>query len=137
MTTTTTPAQITAPNGTFADDSFEQIVTRTIARLVAKGLTVQGCYTEGWHCGARQGIAKTRVWQIDVIEGVVTDEIAVLEAEVVGTVTIQEQVHNIDHKVRGSEKRYTGKKTTLAFGYMADDGVAFKVRLGVKEAPKG
>ena len=76
---------VTAPNYTFTDDTRDALLTRVVARLVAKGCTIENISCDGWevvHYAASRGKAPfNRLWMIDVTIG--SDEVR-------GVITITE-----------------------------------------------
>ena len=126
----TTPATITAPNTTLVDDSLNQIASRVVARIRARGLGVQGVYVDDWGFSTREDIRRARGWSVDVVPSPEGD---LLDQQVVGSVEILETevVHFTKRRGIGVPLRST--RMHFVIGY-SGDVPALKSLLGVVES---
>jgi hypothetical protein len=83
------------------DDSKDAILSRTVARIHAKGLVVSWVGTDGWERGKKDGVRATRTWEIPVYD---------MQLNEIGTVLLTEVKGIYHEKVKGigvPQARYT------------------------------
>lgn len=111
MNTSVQNLTILAPNAEIVDDTNGQILSRAVARILAKGLQVQGVYGGNWAGSQVGGTIRSRSFEIDITLAADDAELA----DVIGQVVVTETDLRTTRAVRGNIASGAARKVTIGF----------------------